>query len=98
MKMGIFGRLFKPNVQRMEKKRDVEGLIKALKYEDSIVRLRAVRALGKIGDARAVGPLIQALEDKDKIMDGWYGYPMTVGEGAKWALTQIGESAVEPPH
>lgn len=92
--MGIFGRLFKPNVQKMEKKKNVEGLIKALKHEDSIVQLRAAKALGnlasllaQIGDARAVGPLIQALEDEDG----------DVRSSAAYALGVIGdERAVEP--
>jgi HEAT repeat protein len=59
--------LFKPNVEKMEKNKDVEGLMKALKHKDTNVRERAAEALGKLGDARAVEPLIQALKkDEDR--------------------------------
>ena len=60
--------LFKPNVEKMEKKNDVNGLIKALKHKDKNVRMGAAKALGKIGDARAVEPLIEALKDQDSFV------------------------------
>ncbi len=44
----------------------VEPLGQALKDEDANVRRRAVGALGKIGDERAVELLIQALKDEDE--------------------------------
>ena len=60
--MGLFG---PPNVEKMEAKRDVQGLIKALDYQkDASVRDAAAKALGKLKDARAVVPLIAALEDE----------------------------------
>lgn len=62
--MGIFN-LFRSRVERMAIKKDVEGLIKALKDKDWTVRKRATEALGEICDRRAVEPLIQALEDED---------------------------------
>lgn len=40
-------------------------MIKALKDGDYSVRISAAVALGKIGDKRAVGPLIEALEDEE---------------------------------
>jgi len=43
-----------------------EGIIAALKDEDSNVRKNTTVALGKIGDERAVEPLKQALKDKSK--------------------------------
>jgi len=59
--MSLFG---PPDVKKIEAKRDVKGLIKALRYEqDAKVRRDAARALGRIGDARAVEPLINALKD-----------------------------------
>jgi HEAT repeat protein len=39
------------NVEKMEKRGDVKGLIKALKYEEHDVRWRAALARGNIGDA-----------------------------------------------
>jgi HEAT repeat protein len=78
---------FKPNVEKMEKKRDEEGLIKALRYKDPWVRRAAVKALGKIGDPRAIEPLITALKDENR----------DVREEAAWALGELGDPrAVEP--
>jgi HEAT repeat protein len=72
----------------MQAKRNVKGLIKALTYEeDSSVRQAAARALGQIGDVRAVEPLIAALKNSK----------IVVGQAAAGALGQIGDArAVEP--
>ena len=85
--MGIFD-LFKPNIEKLKEKKDVESLIKALQYKGDLdVRSEAVEAVGKIGDKRAVEPLIQALNDENKY----------VREGAALALAEIGDKrAVEP--
>ncbi len=80
--MGIFD-FFKPNVEKMEKKRDVEGLIKALKNETRIVRWSAAEALGETGKP-AVEPLKKALMDED------------VRNEAKEALEKMGDSVIEP--
>jgi HEAT repeat protein len=78
---------FKPNVEKMEKKRNVEGLIKALEHKDPNVRKAAAKALGRIGDKRAVEPLIKALSDSD-----W-----EVRAAAAKALGKLGDlRAVEP--
>ncbi|MGB2842281.1 MAG: HEAT repeat domain-containing protein [Halobacteriota archaeon] len=54
------------NVERMREKRDVMGLIKALQYKSDLeVRINAEKALGDVGDIRAVVPLIQALKDEN---------------------------------
>ena len=53
------------DMEKMQVNKDVEGLIRALKDKDRHVRSWAARALGEIGDKRAVGPLIKALRDKD---------------------------------
>ena len=80
--------LFTPsNVEELEAKRDVLGLIKALAYEeDWRVRQAAAHAFGQIGDARAVEPLIAALKDQNAF----------VRASAAKALRQIGARAVEP--
>jgi len=82
-------RLFrKPDIDALLAKRDVEGLIKALKYKrDSEVRKGAAVALGAIGDARVLEPLIQALKD-----ESWW-----VRLEAASALGELADSrAVEP--
>jgi len=69
-----------PDIERLEQKRDVQGLIKALEHEEQEVRRRAAQALGAIGDPRAVEPLDFMLRGgRDSL------------EAAK-ALGQIGDS------
>ena len=84
--MAIFDR--KPNVERMKKKEDINGLIKALNYQkDPSVRYAIASALGEIGNEQAVKPLIAALKDQD-----WQ-----VRRCIVTALAKIGdERAVEP--
>ena len=61
--MALFG---PPDVDKMKKKKDVQGLINALGYEkDNEIREAAARALGEIGDKRAVEALIDVLNDRD---------------------------------
>jgi HEAT repeat protein len=89
MKMGIFDFLSRwPDVEKLEANKDVKGLIKALDYKkDYNVRRRAVEALGKIGDPKAVDPLINALKDEDEY----------VRKNAAGALGKIGDpKAVDP--
>lgn len=57
---------FKPNVEKMKAKKDIDGLIKSLKHKDEIVRRCAAIALGEIKDKLAVAPLIEALKDEDE--------------------------------
>jgi len=78
---------FKPNVEKMEKKRDVAGLIDDLKHKDWVVRSNATRALGRIGDVRAVEPLIEAMKDDNE----------HVKDAAREALQEIRDpEAVKP--
>jgi len=57
---------FRPDVNELREKKDVEGLIRALGYERSWhVRVNAAEALGELKDSRAVEPLLQALRDED---------------------------------
>ena len=89
--MSLFG---PPNIEKMKAKRDVQGLIKALLYKkDSTegehfrVRRTAAKALGEIGDPRAVEPLISMLKDKSS----------SVREATAAALEVLGDPrAVEP--
>ena len=82
--MPLFG---PPDVEKMKAKRDVNGLIKALNYkQDSEIRENAAKALGEIGDTRAVKPLSIALHD--------------LNNDVRWstikALEKLGAPAVEP--
>ncbi|NJP07701.1 MAG: hypothetical protein HC837_19825 [Chloroflexaceae bacterium] len=50
--MSLFG---SPNIQQLQAKNDVRGLIKALGYQkDAPIREQAAAALGQIKDAQAV--------------------------------------------
>ncbi len=60
--------LFKPNIQKMQKKRDVPGLIRALNDKDFFIRDVAAKALTQIGDIQAIKPLVDALKDKNRNM------------------------------
>lgn len=82
-------------------------LIDALTNQNIIVRLRATEALGKIGDTRAVGPLIAVLEyyplgkSQMEFHPGWMGEPaspdsMQLSEAAAIALEQIGWRSSNP--
>ncbi|MEW5820364.1 MAG: HEAT repeat domain-containing protein [Cyanobacteriota bacterium] len=83
--MGFFDSIFKPNIEKMEEKKDVEELIKDLNNKDFNVRKDAVFVLGKIGDTRAVESLINVLNDTGLV------YHITI------ALGEIGDArAVEP--
>ena len=90
--MGLFSR--KPNIERLKKERDIEGLIEAVEHHDYMICKAAVRALGPIGDSRAVGPLI-------KLLDRWKDdlatqQPDIVADIIK-ALGEIGDPlAVDP--
>jgi HEAT repeat protein len=83
--MGLFG---PPNINKLEAKKDVLGLIKALDYQkESDVRHFAACALGRLGDSRAVESLITALGDNE-----WH-----VRTHVAEALGEIGDPrAVEP--
>jgi HEAT repeat protein len=67
--MGIFGDP-KKRVQKMQKKGDVMGLIKALGHKDHQVRCEAIQALGKLKDKRAVSALIQIIGSEKALERG----------------------------
>jgi hypothetical protein len=75
-----------PNVDRLKKRCDVEGLIQALGHKDGNVRRAAADALGEIGDAEAIPVLIQAMGDV-----------AGVREAAVTALGKCGDAQVVEP-
>ena len=86
-----------PDVQKMSKERNIEGLIKALEYRAferkkweaaAAVRENAAIALGEIGDIRAVKPLIKALAELQ------YG-SHSIDYRARDALCKIGKPSVD---
>lgn len=78
------GRRF--NIDLLRANEDVDGLIEALGSDDGLTRQRAALALGDLGGARAVEPLIRALGD-----------PLSaVREAAADSLTLLAGASVEP--
>ncbi len=65
--MSIFGS-DKPNVDKMKKNRDLNGLIKALKHKNHNVRAEAVTALGELKHPMAITEILRAMgDDKAKV-------------------------------
>jgi HEAT repeat protein len=56
-----------PDVAQLAATGDVNGLIRALRVKDSQIRANAAKALGELGDQRAVEPLIGALAFHTKL-------------------------------
>ncbi len=53
------------DIEGNERNKIVEALIEGLKHEDELVIRKSAKALGKIGDKRAVGPLIDAFKKEE---------------------------------
>lgn len=80
--MALFG---PPNVAALAERHDVKGLIRALGMTS--VRYNAAVALGQVGGAEAVPPLIAVLNDPDP----------AVRQASVWALGRLGDTrALEP--
>ena len=78
-----------PNIEKMKKGKDVEGLTLALRsYQNAYhVREAAADALGEIGDKRATKHLIQASLDYRE----WVAEEEGIAESAFRALVKIGD-------
>ena len=72
--------LSEPNMEKLEKKKNVKGLIKALRHEDVHVRWNVAEALGEIG--------WQPKDDAEKVY-------LLFGKRDWDGLTKIGKPAVE---
>jgi HEAT repeat protein len=76
---------FKPNIDKLEKKKDVSRLIKILSWgkdniDDRYFREKAVLALGRLGDPRAIEPLLN----------------MDVSDSVEESLVKIGKIEIKP--
>jgi len=58
-----------PDIGKLITKRDVNGLIKALRHDDPRCREKAAEALGKLRDPRAVRPFAAMLDDYHQELD-----------------------------
>lgn len=84
--MGIFRRFFRPDIARLEARRDVAGLVAAL--ADRAMRPAAIRALSEVGDASAVDPL------RDVVTQ--YREPAGIRAMAMRALGRIAGRSTDP--
>ena len=83
----IVNRLFKPNIERLKARWDIDGLIKALNHRDYRIRKKAAEALGEMKAKEAVDALIKTLKDENS----------EVRKAAAYALGRIGdERAIKP--
>jgi HEAT repeat protein len=57
--------LFRPNIEKLKEKRDIEKLVKALHHKDPVIRRKAAEALGTLRDKKAIKPLVEALKDEE---------------------------------
>ncbi len=69
-----------------EGKKSTEELLQNLTHKDAKIRGEAAWALGKMGEERAVDPLIKALQDNNRNVREW----------AVLALVKIGRPSIEP--
>ncbi len=81
--MPLFG---PPNIEKLKRKRDVKGLLKALDHKDPFIQLQAANGLEELGTA-AARPLISVA-----LFDG----NAEVRQAATEALRKLGAAAVEP--
>jgi hypothetical protein len=85
----------KEDIDEMLLRRDVDGLCEVLRCKDVNVRRVAAEALGEIGDARAVDPLIKALQIQR--FTKWNYRYFGLRAAAAEALGEIGDArAVDP--
>jgi HEAT repeat protein len=84
-----------PDINKMLAQRNVNRLIKALNYhKDKYIQMNAIKALGKLGDKRAVEPLVSILI----ISNGNYHRENpALGEYAILALGDIGDAGAVKP-
>lgn len=61
----MFSRLFRPDVEKLARRRDVHGLIGALRHEEGEIRLKALRALIVLQPEGLSDLLSEALDDED---------------------------------
>lgn len=91
--MPLFGLFGPPNIEKLKERRDVNGLLKALKHKSGPVRYSAIRALGELKDPRAVEPLIGAMKPLITALGDW---DHQVGIDAVQALGWMGDAGLEP--
>ncbi|NMB78302.1 MAG: hypothetical protein GYA23_04330, partial [Methanomicrobiales archaeon] len=79
--MGVFG--FKPDIRKLETDQDVDGLTRALSYQDADIRLGAAKALSNFCSLDACPALVTCLKDEDEqVRDASINTLVAMGENA----------------
>jgi HEAT repeat protein len=81
--MGIFG---KPDPQKLMKKGDIEGLTKALRDKDSMVRQLAILNLGRIATGTYNG--YDILDFVSRYRENWTSEALKMRERTCWAISK----------
>jgi HEAT repeat protein len=92
--MGTFGKSKRPDVEEMEKERDVEGLIGALGDKSSDVREDAVKALSRIHDRSVADAVTGALIAAFKDADGMVRASAVIGLGLRSGDPRVMEALI----
>ncbi len=101
--------LFKPDIEKMKKNKNIRGLEKALNNKDPVIRRKAIEAIGKIDSRGAIDALVKYTGIKDdaikstlistlalKASDARTGDPFEyIKNKAKKSLIDMGLEAVE---
>lgn len=64
----ISSKEIKPDIAKLKRVKDVNGIIESLNYDDPVVKLDAVQALGAIGDERALKHLDKIRNEEKGIL------------------------------
>ena len=60
--MGLFGSKA-PDVENLERDKDVEGLINALKFNDAVIKMNVMGAMARMRDARTIESIVPYLRE-----------------------------------
>lgn len=89
--MRLFNRESKPNIKKLERDGNIDGLLDALNHQEMSIRREAANALGRCKASKSVDPLIKILTDTTLITPE---YLYLKGDVAK-ALGEIGDKRAE---
>src|SRR5260221_10272356 len=88
-----------PTVEKLKPQRDVMGLEKALSYsKNQEVQRQAAEALGQVGDARAVEPLVVTLQDPNSTVPLQLAAAESLGKIGDRRAVQTLFAALKHPH
>lgn len=85
--MSIFG---SPNIEKLKRKKKTDKLIKALSNKNHIIQIEAAKALGELGDKKAVYPLLKL---KNSYRSPNRRVDLSIRAAVLCAISEIGDSS-----